>query len=52
MPDSRVRPSALTPLGHLFGFATAAATAVVGKEYSKVLLSASEKAIMVLLLNL
>lgn len=47
MPDKRVRPSALAPLGQVFGFASAAATAVLGKEYSKVLLSATESAIMV-----
>ena len=47
MPDKRVRPSALAPIGQVFGFASAAATLLLGKDYSKVLLSATESAIMV-----
>lgn len=47
MPDMRVRPSALTPLGNLFGLASAATTMVLGKQYANVLLYSAEKGIMV-----
>ena len=47
MPDRHARPSALTPLGNLFGIATAATTFVLGKEYSNILLYSAEKGIMV-----
>ncbi len=47
MPDRRVRPSALTPLGNIFGIASAATTFVLGKEYSNILLYSAEKGIMV-----
>lgn len=47
MPDRRARPSALAPLGNLFGIATAATTLVLGKEYSNIILYSAEKGIMV-----
>ncbi len=47
MPDRRVRPSVLTPLGNIFGIASAATTFVLGKEYSNILLYSAEKGIMV-----
>jgi hypothetical protein len=50
MPDARARPSALTPLGSLFGLATAATSFVLGKNYSNILLYSTEKAIMVSLI--
>ena len=48
MPDRRVRPSVLTPLGNIFGIASAATTFVLGKEYSNILLYSTEKGIMVM----
>ena len=48
MPDRRVRPSVLTPLGNIFGIASAATTFVLGKEYSNILLYSAEKGIMVM----
>jgi hypothetical protein len=51
MPDRQARPSALTPLGNLFGMATAATTLVLGKEYSNILLYSAEKGIMVISLE-
>ena len=51
MPERRARPSALTPLGGLFGMATAATTLVLGKEYSNILLYSAEKGIMVSLIK-
>lgn len=47
MPENRVRPSALTPLGNLFGLASAASALVLGKEYTNILLYSVEKGIMV-----
>ena len=47
MPERRARPSALTPLGNIFGKLTAATTFVLGKEYSNILLYSAEKGIMV-----
>lgn len=52
MPERHARPSALTPLGDLFGIATAATTFVLGKEYSNILLYSAEKGIMVIFLVL
>ncbi len=46
MPDRRVRPSALTPIGGLFSVVTSATSLVLGKNYSNILLYSAEKGIM------
>lgn len=52
MPDKRVRPSALTPIGNVFGLVSAASSLVLPKQYLDVLVYAVEHGIQVLLLGL
>lgn len=51
MPDHKVRPSALTPLGSVFSALNVATTTLLGKQYSNLLLYSSEKGIMVSQIN-
>jgi demethoxyubiquinone hydroxylase (CLK1/Coq7/Cat5 family) len=45
MPANKVRPSVLSPLGQIFGLASAASTVVLGKHYTNLLLYSVEKGI-------
>ncbi|TNV76019.1 hypothetical protein FGO68_gene5374 [Halteria grandinella] len=45
MPDRRVRPSLLTPVGDALGLAQSAATLLLGKQYANIVFQAAEKGI-------